>query len=159
MWTAWSKKSFCNGILGQKTNFQDIWLSSKSWILDIRYAISTIKMKILNQFFRKMIHYIVDISVPSFHQPARSSSFFLAFCLRFYGTTFYGWPYIFGPMQQWNEVTSKSNKTSGKQKTNSQNWNTVICLWWNKEKKIFEEPKKKVQTHRTKTVERGQLRI
>jgi len=60
-------------------NFQDIWLSSKSWILDIKYAISTIKMQILNQFFRKKIHYIVVISVPSFHQPARSSLFFLAF--------------------------------------------------------------------------------
>ena len=71
-------------------NFQDIWLSSKSWILDIKYAISTIKMQILNQFFRKKIHYIVVICVPSFHQPARSSSFFLAFCLQFYGTTFYG---------------------------------------------------------------------
>ena len=71
-------------------NFQYIWLSSKSWILDIKYAISTIKMQILNQFFRKKIHYIVVISVPSFHQPARSSSFFLAFCLQFYGTTFYG---------------------------------------------------------------------
>ena len=44
-------------------NFQDIWLSSKSWILDIKYAISTIKMHILNQFFRKKIHYIVVISV------------------------------------------------------------------------------------------------
>ena len=47
-------------------------------------------VQILNQFFRKKIDYIVVISVPSFHQPARSSSFFLAFCLQFYGTTFYG---------------------------------------------------------------------
>ena len=51
-------------------------------------------MQILNQFFRKKIHYIVVIYVQSFHQPARTSSFFLAFCLQFYGTTFYGWPYI-----------------------------------------------------------------
>ena len=72
-------------------NFQDICLSSKSWIYGIKYAISTIKMQILNQFFRKKI---VVIRVPSFHQPVRSSSFFLAFCLKFYGTTFYGWPYI-----------------------------------------------------------------
>ena len=86
-WNTRTKDHLC-------ANFQDIWLSSKSWILDIKYAISTIKMQILNQFFRKKIHYIVVISVPSFHQPARSSSFFLAFCLQFYGTTFYGWPYI-----------------------------------------------------------------
>ena len=26
-------------------NFQDIWLSSKSWISDIKYAISTIKCR------------------------------------------------------------------------------------------------------------------
>ena len=32
-------------------NFQDIWLSSKSWILNIKYTISTIKMQISNQFF------------------------------------------------------------------------------------------------------------
>jgi len=47
-------------------------------------------MQILNQFFRKKIHYIVLICVPSFHPPARSSSFILAFCLRFHETTFYG---------------------------------------------------------------------
>ena len=69
-------------------NFQDIWLSSKSWILDIKYAISTIKMQILNQFFCKKIHYIVVICVPSFHQPARSSSFFLAFLFTFRGHFF-----------------------------------------------------------------------
>ena len=87
MWTAWSKKKFCNGKLGPS-------LSSKSWILDIKHAISTIKMQIWNQFFPKKIHYIVVISLISFHQPARSSSFFLVFCLQFYGRTFYGWPYI-----------------------------------------------------------------
>merc|ERR1712240_725904 len=76
-------------------NFQDIWLSSKSWILDIKYAISTTKMQISNQFFRKKIHNIVVIRVPSFHLPARSSSFFLSFCLQFYGTTFYMTLYFF----------------------------------------------------------------
>ena len=65
-------------------NFQDIWLSLKSWISDIKYAISTAKIQILNQFFRKKIHYIVVISVPSFDRPARSSSFFLAFGPYFY---------------------------------------------------------------------------
>ena len=67
---------------------KDIWLSSKSRIWDIKYAISTIRMQILNQLFRKKIHYILIISVPSFHQPARSSSFFVAFCLQLYGKLF-----------------------------------------------------------------------
>ena len=77
-------------------------------------------MQILNQFFRKKIYYIVVISVPSFHQAARSSSFFLAFSLQFYGTTFYGWPYIdarfFFFWKIWisdghaNDVVSKSQK-------------------------------------------------
>merc|ERR1712240_558767 len=67
-WNTRTKDHFC-------ANFQDIWLSSKSWISDLKYAISTIKMRILNQFFSKKIHFIV-VSVPSFHQPARSSSFF-----------------------------------------------------------------------------------
>ena len=40
------------------------------------YAISTMKLQIMNHFFRKNIHYIVIICVPSFYQPARSSSFF-----------------------------------------------------------------------------------
>ena len=45
-WNTRTKDHFC-------ANFQDIWLSSKSWISDIEYAISFIKMQILNQFFRK----------------------------------------------------------------------------------------------------------
>ena len=77
-WNTRTKDHLC-------TNFQDIWLSSKSWILDIKYAISNIKMQILNQFFRNNIHYIVVKSVQSFHQLARSSSFFLAFRLQFDG--------------------------------------------------------------------------
>ena len=43
-WNTGTKDHLC-------ANFQDIWLSSKSWISDIRYAISTIKTQILNQFF------------------------------------------------------------------------------------------------------------
>ena len=43
-WNTRTKDHLC-------ANFQDIWLSSNSWILDIKYAISTIKMQILNQFF------------------------------------------------------------------------------------------------------------
>ena len=82
-WNTRTKDHLC-------ANFQDIWLSSKSWILDIKYTIPTIKMQILHQFFCKKINYIVVINVPSFHQPAGSSLFFLAFCLQLYGTTFYG---------------------------------------------------------------------
>ena len=76
-WNTRAKDHLC-------ANFQDIWLSSKSWILDIRYAISTIKM----QIFCKKIHYIVVMSVPSFYQPARSFSFFLHFVFRFMGQLF-----------------------------------------------------------------------
>ena len=43
-WNTRTKDHLC-------ANFQDIWLSSKSWISDIKYAISTTKMQILNQFF------------------------------------------------------------------------------------------------------------
>ena len=43
-------------------------------------------------FFHKKKHYIVVVCVPSFHLSARSSSFFLAFFLHFYGKPFIDHP-------------------------------------------------------------------
>ena len=45
-WNTRTKEHLC-------ANFQDIGSSSKSWMLDMKYAISTIKMQILNHFFAK----------------------------------------------------------------------------------------------------------
>ena len=45
-------------------------------------------------FFCKNKHHIGVVHVPSFHLSARSSSFFCAFFLHFYGEPFYGSPDI-----------------------------------------------------------------
>ena len=87
-WNTRTKNYLC-------TNFRDIWSTSESWKLDIRYAISARQTQIRNQFFfHTKTNDIIVVCVPSFHLPARSSPFFLAFFRHFHGKLFYEWPYI-----------------------------------------------------------------
>ena len=82
-WNTRTKDHLC-------ANFQDIWLSPKSWILDIKYAISTIKMQISNQFFRKKFHYtILSLYVCQVFSNVRDHlHFFLHFVFSFMGELF-----------------------------------------------------------------------
>ena len=65
---------------------------SKLSILDIQMAISTRQIKIWKIFFWKNIYRSIVSHVPSFQPFARSSSFFRAFFLHFYGTSFMNHP-------------------------------------------------------------------
>ena len=67
--------------------------------MDIRHKICHISYRNADfgSIFLQKDSLIVVICVPSFHQPVRLSSFFLAFCLQFFGTLFYEWPYVLCP--------------------------------------------------------------
>ena len=86
---------FCNKNFRQSTlwaNFGDIWPMSKLSKLHLWMAISAIKSNIRKIFFCKKIYYDIVVQVPNFHLSAKSSSFFCAFFLHFYGVLFCGHP-------------------------------------------------------------------
>ena len=58
-------------------------------------AISAIKSNIKKIFFCKKIYHDVVVHVPNFQLSAKSSSFFCAFFLHFYGVLFFWTPYIY----------------------------------------------------------------
>ena len=67
---------------------------SKLSILDIQIVISAVKIKKRKIFLCKNVYPDLVAQVPSFQLTARSSSFFCAFFLLFYGVTFFGTPNI-----------------------------------------------------------------
>ena len=57
-------------------------------------AISAIKINIEKIFFCRKIYHDVVVHVPNFQLPAKSSSFFCAFFLHFYGLLYCGHPIL-----------------------------------------------------------------
>ena len=70
--------------------------------------ISYIKQYLKNIFCKNIYHDVV-VLVPNFQLSAKSSSFFCAFFLHFYGVLFFGHPIWWHPLMRWRLAVEKQD--------------------------------------------------